>query len=513
ITDFNLATALASLEDEESEEDPITIGKEGIDRAATRINDIRKELQEMHQQVVAAISKSITAFNEGIFALTKADRVFDIKLRIAKAKTIEKTKALRARVTDYLQVTVPRMVSKAKRKLFILNRYYLETRKKYGISTQSVNLSAEISTFLSETDTSVKQLPFVYQRLFEIAPLENENFYVPRQSETLQLNKAFQNWEKGHFSPTVVVGEAGSGTTTLLNFWLEGQKTSCNLVKANADGQIHQEAGLLNFVKELFNQPELGSFDALAELLNGFKIKQIIVLENLQHFYLRKVDGFGCFKKLFWLISRTNKNVFWLATINLYAYEYLNKTLGIEDFFAYTVKLGSLKDEQITNVVLKRHSVSGYNVRYKPGKLDRKSKKFTKATPKEQQAFLEKEYFSSLNRLANSNISVALIFWLRSTLQVTDDSLVMGSLKDFDFSFLSNLNQSKLFTLYMLLLHDGLNSENHALVFNQSEEQSKLDLILLHEDGIIVKKEDFYFLNPLLFRQMVNLLKAKNLLH
>ncbi|MGI9543791.1 MAG: hypothetical protein ACR2MX_11060, partial [Cyclobacteriaceae bacterium] len=116
ITDFNLATALASLEDEESEEDPITIGKEGIDRAATRIDDIRKELREMHQQVVAAISDSITAFNEGIFALTKADRVFDIKLRIAKAKTIEKTKALRARVTDHLQVTVPRMVSKAKRK-------------------------------------------------------------------------------------------------------------------------------------------------------------------------------------------------------------------------------------------------------------------------------------------------------------------------------------------------------------------------------------------------------------
>ena len=513
ITDFNLASALASLEDEESEEDPLTIGKEGIERAATRIDDIKEELKEMHKEVVAAISDSITAFNEGIFALTKTDTVFDIKLRVAKAKTIEKTKALQTRVTDYLQITVPRMVSKAKRKLFILNRYYLETRKKYGISTQTVNLSAEVSTFLSDTEASIKQLPFVYQRLFEIVPLENENFYVARQAESLQITKAFQNWQKSYFSPTVLVGEAGSGTTTLVNFWLAEQKTNCNLVNANATEQIYKETALLGFFRDLFKHPELESFEALADLLNSFKVKQIIVLENLQHFYLRKVDGFDCFKKMFWLISQTNKNVFWLATINLYAYEYLNKTLSIEDFFAYTIRLRALKDEQITSVILKRHSVSGYNVQYKPGKIDRKSKKFIKAKPKAQQAFLEKEYFAGLNRLANSNISVALIYWLRSTLQVTDDSLVMGSLKDFDFSFLSNLNQSKLFTLHMLLLHDGLTTENHSLVFNQSIEKSKLDLILLHEDGILIKRDEFYFLNPLLFRQVVNLLKAKNLLH
>jgi hypothetical protein len=42
---------------------------------------------------------------------------------------------------------------------------------------------------------------------------------------------------------------------------------------------------------------------------------------------------------------------------------------------------------------------------------------------------------------------------------------------------------------------------------------SNLNLIQLMDDGFIIKKEDVYLINPLLYRQVINLLKDKNFLH
>ncbi len=514
ICDFNLATSLAALEEElDEEKPPKELALEGLDRAASRLEDIGKNLSELGRETDDKLKQGVAKFNLGLLALNKIETVFDIKVRIAKAKAVEKTKALRDRVTSYYQLKFPELVQQGKKRWLKLHKYYQETSQKYGLAGPSQPLSAEVSTFLSETDAAIDQLPFVYQRLFEIAPLENENFYEPRANEIKQLARSYQNWEKQHFSATALIGETGSGTTTLTNFFLEQEKPKFPVVRAHFQKQIYRTDDFLAYFGQLFNAPSIDSLDHLVEHLNNLRGKRIMVLENLQHYYLRRVNGFECLNLLFELISRTNQNIFWLVTINLHAYNYLIKTSAIEDFFAYNIFLEPLKDEQITEIVLRRHRVSGYNIQFKPGKLDRMSKKFKKMAEPGRQQYLKKEFFSGLNKMANSNISLALIYWLRSTHKVEGDTITIGSLKDLDFSFLANLSSDKLFTLHALLLHDGLNMADYAKVFLQTGEQSKLLLILLFEDGIIVKHEDRYFINPLLFRQVVNLLKSKNILH
>ncbi len=514
ICDFNLATALAAMEEApEEDKDPKTLALEGMERAAGRLQDISEALHHLNKDTNLKIKEGVLNFNESIHALNEVETVFDIKVRIAKAKAVEKTKALKNQVLDYLKGFLPRLISLAKRRWLMINRYYLETTKRYGIAGSSQALTAEVSSFLSETDAAIDQLPFVYQRLFEITPLENPNFYELRSQETQKLLKAYQSWEKGHYGATALIGEAGSGTTTLTNFFLEQLKSRHHIVRTNSHIQIYQPADFLEYFQNLFDTEPFESLDQLVDYLNSINSKRIMVLENLQHFYLRKVNGFACLRMFYELVSRTNQNIFWLTTVNLHAYHYLNKTSQIEDFFAYNIYMEPLKDEQVTNVVVRRHRVSGYNTFFKPSKYDRKSSKYQKMTEDQRQQYLQKEYFSGLNKLAHSNITVALIFWLRSTLKVEDDTITIGSLKDMDFSFLSNLSSEKLFTLHVLLLHDGISIEDHALIFQQAEDKSKLVLILLYEDGIIIRKEERYFINPLLYRQVVNLLKSKNFLH
>jgi hypothetical protein len=82
-----------------------------------------------------------------------------------------------------------------------------------------------------------------------------------------------------------------------------------------------------------------------------------------------------------------------------------------------------------------------------------------------------------------------------------------------DYSFLTNLSNDKVFALSVLLLHDGLREEDYANIFDVSLDKSRLLFLLMRDDGIIVKQNDLYIINPLLYRQIVGLLKSKNIIH
>ena len=61
-------------------------------------------------------------------------------------------------------------------------------------------------------------------------------------------------------------------------------------------------------------------------------------------------------------------------------------------------------------------------------------------------------------------------------------------------------------------MHDGLSPKELSLVLNITENDSHLKLLSLYEDGILMKKNEAFVVNPLIYRQTVNLLKSQNLL-
>ena len=118
-----------------------------------------------------------------------------------------------------------------------------------------------------------------------------------------------------------------------------------------------------------------------------------------------------------------------------------------------------------------------------------------------------------MNKFAESNISLALLFWVRSTSSITEDRITIGNLPKIDFSFLSYLSGEKIFTLNLLLIHDGLSEKDLFLIRGTTVERCRRLLTTLEEDGIVVKRKGLFLLNPLLYRPIVEVLKAKNILH
>ena len=510
IVEFNLESALSLFQQDPIENDPKEIAAEGIKRTLEKVEDISKELHSMMQVIEGELRQGLLSFNKSLITFTNNENIFDIRVRIARGKALEKSARFKEKLIHSVRNFIP-MVAVQGRSLYReISNAVLRASKKFGIAGQQKVITTELADFLVETEKSIEQLPFVYQRLFRTEPLTDFNFFEGRISDLATLNHAYNNWTKGRFASTIIIGEKGSGVTTLVNYYLKDLSSSHKIYLLRVSNHICDLKDLLGFFSQEFEQ-HFDSVEALREFLNDGK--KLIVLEHVQKLYLKKVNGFNVIKQLNELISTTNKSVFWLVTCTGYAWQYLDKTTGLSEHFSYVVHLSEFDDEAIVNMINKRHRVSGYNVQFEPAPSELNQKKFKKLKNTEQQIYLRDKYFSALNKIAKSNVKLALLYWLRSTKSINGNTIVIGSLKDIDFSFMNNLSANKVYVLANLLLHDGMSEEGYMEITGHSRGKAFGILQPMFEDGILTLHNAEYHVNPLLYRQTVMMLKMKNIIH
>ena len=518
---FNLDSAVSVYESEEPDpEKARSIAIEGLQRANKNAVKIKEKLTGIYRQADESLWHTIQEFNRNLVSLKQNDYALEIKLRIAKAKAVERTRTLKNQTVDYVKNAVPYALRYTQGRYRAASETVATYRKRMGIGAVATEVSTEVSDFLNDTETAINRLPYVYQRLFGNKPLDENVFYEDRPHEIVRLQEGYRNWVKGRYASAVLIGEKGGGATTLINFFLKKlsqvERQRYKILRADSPDQIYTEEDLLVFFQKLLPSNSFEKISEVTSYFNEHPQKHIIVWENLQHFYLRKVGGFVCLKLLVELISRTNLQVFWLCTCTRYAWDYLDKARQLSDYFEYVVPLEPINTEQLREAILKRHRVSGYSIKYAAPAEILARKKFQKLSDEDKQVYLENEYFNDLNRLTAGNFSIAQLYWLRSTQQVINDTITIGSLKTMDFSFTKAIPLSQMLILHALLLHDGL---TEAQFQEMSERKTgrltatHLGLMQLRDDGLVVKRDQMYTINPLLYRQIVQLLQTKNFLH
>jgi hypothetical protein len=224
------------------------------------------------------------------------------------------------------------------------------------------------------------------------------------------------------------------------------------------------------------------------------------------------MGGFDLLKQLFQLISQTNSKVYWLNTCLNYTYNYLEYSIGISNYYAYVAMLDKLSKEQVQETILNRHVFSGYNLNFIPPENFSEKRSFKKLSAKDQQKVLHEDYFKRLYNYAQNNLSLALLFWMRSVVSI-DENTFNIQFKNLNFQFVNSLNNSQIATLYSMILHGSLCLNDHVELFDFSEQESIRQLMVFVDDGILVKKQDHYLINPLVYRQIVNHLTSLNYIH
>lgn len=511
IAEFSIESAIQQVDEKhEGDKDPVATLVEGLDRSVEKISGVMAFYREMEGKLHKDLSGMIDEQVERLQGLRENEKVFSLNLQLARIRFRkrfrERAKDTRERIGTFIKqaAQLPDQLggSASGRIGEVLNRVVK--------SSAAEAISAELSAFLSESKEAFSRLPYIYQRLYLVEPLTDDLFYYPREREQKQLDNAISSWENRHYSPVAIICEKGSGATSFINRYRDGI-TKYDTVKIGSLRQIYTREDFLGFLAEKMELEGSGLTEVVEELNRGDE--RIVFLEDLQNQYLRTVDGFDALKTLFTLMSLTNQKVLWVASCTRYAWEYLQLSLHISGFFNTMIHLGQLNDASIRELILKRHAISGYSIRYQPNKQQAKLRQYRKLPAAEKQAYLEEKYFANLNRFAEGNISLALHFWLRSTKEVQERQIIMSSLYESDYGFLNTLSTTQLVVLTMIALHDGINSFHLSQILRRPEEEAAMELNQLYDDSVVVKRDDYFLINPLLYRQLIEFLKRKNFIH
>ncbi|MFA8437061.1 MAG: hypothetical protein ACEPOZ_21350 [Marinifilaceae bacterium] len=484
----------------------------GIERARKKAEENLSFLKSLKANSIAKLAEINYGFNEKMLSAITLENLFDTQTEMLRRKRIKEVKNS---VINFFKI----LSSRGEKGIHFFQNAFQFTRDKYsflrsllGLSTESEAIASELSNYLSETEIAISRLPLMYQKLFATVPLTEEKFSIGRPQVIHQLGLAYSNWTSGKFSPTCLIGETGSGSTTTLNFFIDKYGHQYSLSRHSISARITGEAEFSKYFKSLFPELDFESPLELITQINQGRSRRIIILENIEKFFIRKRGGFDNLHLLFRLISETSNRIFWLCSCKIYAWQYLNYTQDIANYFAYVIKLDTMDKDKITDVIVKRHKPSGFKLNFLPPSNFKAKRNFLKLSEKEKQNFLKEDFFNRLFAFAQNNLTLALIFWMRSVVKV-EDNIFFLQFKHLNYSFLTAMNTTQITSLHAMLIHDCITVQELAEIFSWTEQESFEHLMVFKDDGILNKKNGQFTINPLLYRQLVEHLKSLNFVH
>jgi len=514
VSDFSLESALMMLDEKKGGiKGSQQVVKDGYQRALTHLDEAEDFMGKIKLEPLKNLQTAINNFNTEIQKLKNTENVLELQMKIVKIRAIERSKRMRKEAWEWVVHFIPKTTEFFNQQFKKTNALVDEMKKKMGISTEKPHISHELSDFLRKTEQSLKKLPFVYQRLYQLTPTDEERFFVGREQELHELKTSYENWKNNRYITTAIIGEKGSGISSLVLYFLKNAEEKLPIIHLELSAKVYEENDYYQFFADAFEQDSFSSNDEIIQFINKRKTKSVIIIENLQHLYLKVVKGFACQKMFFDLMTNTWEQVFWIGAYTIYSWEYLDKTIQISSIFINEIKLEKFTDETLEEIIYKRNYLSGYRVEFQVSEASQSNKSFDKMDEDNRQKYLKKVFFKELNQMSNGNVSLAQLYWLRSTHGIEEGVIKIQSLRDFDVSFDKELPSNYLFALHAILVHDGLVISDYAKVFNSPEYICRSDLTPMLEKGLLIKPKDKYNINPIIFRQVVDLLRSHNFIN
>ncbi|MFH1573281.1 MAG: hypothetical protein ABIG68_04820 [Acidobacteriota bacterium] len=520
---FNLRTAVEQLQaargvDSVSEGDShaheLVLGT--LERAVKRLSETLEKIRELetlvHDQIIAHVDDRM----RDLEALILQKSALDLRIHLAQKEAVQRGFEVfhqaRRQITTRFRI--------------LLRRYRPWGREVVDDLKTALGLSyytrSEILSFYDEAKLdggAFSKLPYIYQKLFDIAPLENAEFLVAREDELRAVENAKSRWNQGLTCAVAVVGELGSGKTSFINGALSSVFAGLPAYRhMNARHAITEE-WLARQLAGTLGMTHAESFADIEAQLRATPEKLVVVLEDVHHLFLRTLGGFDALKRMLLLIANTSRHVLWILSVRESSWSYMDRVLGISDYFAFVINMELIAREEVEKVILSRHRVSGFKLHFLPDAAMRERKKYRRAPDDEaRQEILRKEFFDQLNRVSEGNILAAIFYWLRSLGQVQGNELTVKPLRPLDFGFLRDVQIDKLLALGMTSQHGSLSAREHSIIFGCEHRTSLATLTYLANVNLMDREvaedgEARFSINRLVYREISKELRSRNILH
>ncbi|MFZ3382768.1 MAG: hypothetical protein WA144_02465, partial [Candidatus Methanoperedens sp.] len=289
---------------------------------------------------------------------------------------------------------------------------------------------------------------------------ETSSDIIGFQEEIAKIQTAICDFESGRNLNVAIISEPFAGRTTLIN----------EVEKMNS-----QKVTRFSFSSIVKNKDDIIPPD---------QSKRIILIEDCQFLYMRKIGGFNILDDFLSLIS--NPDILFITTWNIYTWKYLDEVMKIGKFFPVQIFIPKLTSSQIKDLILsgyktdeikfiddvefekeKMISFKKYPVLIKPLKkpLNIPYLKINYSiikvalSKKEERIGIEDLIFEKIHHVSNGNPGVAKIIWQRS---IEYPTIKPSKIKDDSFNIELDYNES--FVLNIILSMKSIHNEELAQI-------------------------------------------------
>ena len=329
---------------------------------------------------------------------------------------------------------------------------------------------------------SKSELPMIYGSLFKLSPIEDRRFLIGRDRELAGLEQALSDWDAGRFAACVFVGARGSGKTSLLNCATGGAFAGREVLRTQFRRRFVTAEAIDDFLRELLGlSPD-------ADLQAAFNSKRrILMIEEGERIYLRKVGGFaGAFHLMHW-IQRTALTTLWIIAMNDRAFQALCAGAQFSRVFSHRINAMSVSRVDLENALLERHRLSGLRLEFAPPPAtDPRISRIRNLLGLEESP--QRLFFDSLYQQSGGVFRSAFELWLSSIERVEGETLKIRQPLEPAFAPLrGELQQEDLFTLLVIQEHGSLEYRELSEVLREEVEVSRARIDRLVALGLLDK--------------------------
>jgi len=378
------------------------------------------------------------------------------------------------------------------------------------------------SALMSETiflnEDRIKKLPFLYRKLFDGTTIESDDFFVQSNQLEKKISTSINNFSEGKFSSTILIGEPGSGKNTLINSVINKYLINHTLVRYEFKKTCSSSAEFVIILAEILGYRNNLKIEELILSMNDRNNKKVIILENIGRLFFKKISGFEALKTFSYIVSSTSKNILWICSIGKHPWTFVNNSFELDRIFFSKIDISELHRNDIRNIILNRHSVTGYHLFFKTDEISQLKNKFIKgATVEEEQKKASNQFFGKLEEFSEGNIISGMYYWLQSIKEVKDNTLIIEPTRKIQFALLDKLEDIYLLTLSEILVHETFTDIEHSLLFDLNVEVSREILGYLAALNILyIDQIEFmsnrYFLNKSIYKLIEKELIKRNMI-
>ncbi|MBL4688305.1 MAG: ATP-binding protein [Nannocystaceae bacterium] len=312
-------------------------------------------------------------------------------------------------------------------------------------------------------------LPFYYRQLFSGQSTISDTFWVGRAREIERARAAIRQHEQGGHGALFVVGETGSGKTSLCQIIVSKGLARRQVVRIVPPAGGTTDSSVLRRALEA-ELKERGDIDMLMRKLPD---GAVFVFDDLELWWERSDGGDAIINTFIELVETYGGRHFFIANINIHAWRLIGKLTRLGDVALSVVDCDPLPAEALKSIISLRHGSTGLQ-------FDLAGTREDDLAPW-RQARLFTRYFDYSGGL----VAVALRAWLSHIDKVDGNTLVMRWPKRPRVAAIDGLRIEMALLLLQLVLHKQLTVQRLARVTGRSADALEEDLGPLVRMGLV----------------------------